>query len=126
MADLPEGIGGPVGKHDAVAQKVAFIAASAFGLEAMLFVLLGLQVPVLPEVGPASLESVIVGTAALAARKTSRRCRACSNSRSCSTIFRSRICGKYVSAPLMTSAMTRPPFCSASTRVISLSLVASI
>ena len=28
--------GRPVGKHDAVAQKVAFIAASAFGLEAML------------------------------------------------------------------------------------------
>ena len=28
--------GQPVGKHDAVAQKVAFIAASAFGLEAML------------------------------------------------------------------------------------------
>jgi alkylation response protein AidB-like acyl-CoA dehydrogenase len=28
--------GRPVGKHDAVAQKIAFIAASAFGLEAML------------------------------------------------------------------------------------------
>jgi alkylation response protein AidB-like acyl-CoA dehydrogenase len=28
--------GQPVGKHDAVAQKIAFIAASAFGLEAML------------------------------------------------------------------------------------------
>jgi alkylation response protein AidB-like acyl-CoA dehydrogenase len=28
--------GKPVGKHDAVAQKIAFIAASAFGLEAML------------------------------------------------------------------------------------------
>ena len=28
--------GQPVGKHDAVAQKVAFIAATAFGLEAML------------------------------------------------------------------------------------------
>jgi len=28
--------GQPIGKHDAVAQKVAFIAASAFGLEAML------------------------------------------------------------------------------------------
>ena len=28
--------GRPIGKHDAVAQKVAFIAASAFGLEAML------------------------------------------------------------------------------------------
>ena len=28
--------GRPVGKHDAVAQKNAFIAASAFGLEAML------------------------------------------------------------------------------------------
>ena len=26
----------PVGKHDAVAQKIAFIAATAFGLEAML------------------------------------------------------------------------------------------
>jgi alkylation response protein AidB-like acyl-CoA dehydrogenase len=28
--------GAPVGKHDAVAQKIAFLAASAFGLEAML------------------------------------------------------------------------------------------
>jgi alkylation response protein AidB-like acyl-CoA dehydrogenase len=28
--------GAPIGKHDAVAQKIAFIAASAFGLEAML------------------------------------------------------------------------------------------
>ncbi len=28
--------GRPIGKHDAVAQKIAFIAASAFGLEAML------------------------------------------------------------------------------------------
>ena len=28
--------GRPIGKHDAVAQKVAFIAGSAFGLEAML------------------------------------------------------------------------------------------
>ena len=28
--------GQPVGKHDAVAQKIAFIAGSAFGLEAML------------------------------------------------------------------------------------------
>ena len=29
-------MGPPVGKHDAVAQKIAFIAATAFGLEAML------------------------------------------------------------------------------------------
>ena len=28
--------GQPVGKHDAVAQKIAFIAATSFGLEAML------------------------------------------------------------------------------------------
>ena len=28
--------GQPVGKHDAVAQKIAYIAATAFGLEAML------------------------------------------------------------------------------------------